>query len=208
MYPPHTHFLCHSTKISINITKILQKNLNFKNPTGNATFFKIFHRESSGIEILKRNSNWKLIILCNLPKSSAGIFLSNVTGSNWNHTWYQNLHQCWAGTCIKLTNIFRLDLTSNPTGIGIPLSFFHRGGVDFKWNSPFFTANSPHVVTVQHAYSDDWLESKRFALYLLHAHRVLPNCSKLAFLPAASDFEVAQFLSRNHTSNFPNQPVK
>ena len=126
--PPHTHthFLCHSTKISINITQ--RKNLNFKNPTGNATFFKIFHRESSGIEISKRNSHWKLIILHNLPRSSAGIFLSNVTGSNWNHTRYQNLPQCSAGTCIKFTNIFRLDLTSNPAGIGIPLSFFHRGG--------------------------------------------------------------------------------
>ena len=133
MHPPphtHTHFLCHSTKISINITQC--KNLNFKNPTGNATFFKIFHRESSGIEISKRNSNWKLIILYNLPKSSAGIFLSNVAGSNWNHTRYQNLPQCSAGTCIKLTNIFRLDLTSNPAGIGIPLSFFHRGGCGFQ----------------------------------------------------------------------------
>ena len=138
--PPHTHthFLWlngNSNKISTKITQ--QKNLNFKNPTGNATLLKIFHRESSGIEISKRNSNWKLIILYNLPKLSAGIFLSNVTGSNWNHTWYQNLPQCSAGTCIKLTNISWLDLTFNPAGIGIPVSFFHRGGVDFKWNSPF-----------------------------------------------------------------------
>ena len=72
----------------------------------------------------------------NSIQSSAGIFLSNVTGSNWNHTWYQNLPQCSAGTCIKLINISWLDLTFNSTGIGIPVSFFHRGGVDFKWNSP------------------------------------------------------------------------
>ena len=31
-----------------------------------------------------------------------------------------------------------------------------------------------------------------------------PNRGKLAFLPAASDFKVAQFLSSNHTPNFPN----
>ena len=85
--------------------------------------------------------NWNLkekfqLEMDNSIQSSAGIFLSNVTGSNWNHTWYQNLPQCSAGTCIKLTNISWLDLTFNSTGIGIPVSFFHRGGVDFKWNSP------------------------------------------------------------------------
>ena len=31
-----------------------------------------------------------------------------------------------------------------------------------------------------------------------------PNRGKFAFLPAASDFKVAQFLSSNHTPNFPN----
>ena len=39
--------------------------------------------------------------------------------------------------CVKLTNISWLDLRFTPAGIGIPVSFFHRGGVDFKWNSPF-----------------------------------------------------------------------
>ena len=31
-----------------------------------------------------------------------------------------------------------------------------------------------------------------------------PNSGKLAFLPVVSDFKVAQFLSSNHTPNFPN----
>ena len=69
IHPPHTHiFSGCGMAIHIKFQSILSnaKTENFKNPTGNATFFKIFHRESSGIEISKRNSNWKLIILCNL----------------------------------------------------------------------------------------------------------------------------------------------
>ena len=31
-----------------------------------------------------------------------------------------------------------------------------------------------------------------------------PNLGKLAFLPAASDIKVAQYISSNHLPNFPN----